>query len=290
MNILINIELKILTLFKKLFQLEIEGKKNTSEYQNILTDLKKKIKQEEEILKTPEINNITEEKYNQIIEKASIIDENIGIRIMARLTGILVKNISEEFGQTTATATDKITEEVQTNIMLFYIKFLHEYAEKEQDETFRINLLLEFYNSCYDEPRVGTLLLEDSFEIRDDYFKSCYFVADLLGENRNNTQKLIDESCVEILKENLIKDLLFNEQSLNLNNKKYNFISNSCLIKAIRTIMSEECFIAFKDALLKIMNKNNFSTHANYNLVTYLLSDETKPTQVTTVTFGKPLK
>lgn len=290
MDSLINIELKILRLFKHLCKLEIEGKKHSTKYKNILIDLKNKIKQEELLLKTPEICNITEEKYNEILANASMIDEAIEIRIMARLTGILVKNIGDDADIQEVTISDKIMEEVQNNILLFNAKFLYEFIEKESDEFYRTQLLLEFYDLCYVEPRVGTLLLEDSFELRDDYFRSCYFVADFLGVSRNDAQNLIDESCAELLSLNAISDLFSEKQSVVTNDKKYDFITLLCMTKAIRTIMSEEGFIRYQISSLISIAENNLLTHPNYDLVIRLLSDETKHEEATTITFGKPLR
>lgn len=290
MNNLIKIELNILKLYKLLLKLDIKRQKNNIKYKNILSELKKLIKQEEELLESPKISNISEEEYEEIIENASLIDEAVGIRIMTRLTGILIKNMCEQAGERVCVIADKITEEVQTNIMLFYIKYLYELIKKEKDELFRIHLLAEFYDSCYIEPRVGNLLLDDYFEVRDDYFKSCYFAADLFGINRNDVQKLVDESCLEFLLPQIIENLFVKDNSINIICDRNKFGTLSCMVKAVRTIMSEDAFDGIDDLLLTNITAINLCRHPNYNLFLRLLSDETKPEKVTTITYGKPLR
>lgn len=289
MNGLINLETKILALYRRLCVLEIKGQKNTKKYYNILSDLKKKLNDEKKLLTALDFRNISDEKIIVSLETAKQIDESIEARMMTIFADFIIKDISENSGVNEININDKIVQEAHTNIFMFSAKFLYELIQKEQNEILRNQMTLNFYELCYLQPRLGCILLADSFEVRDEYFKSCYFIADLLNVDRKKVQELIDEECAKMLF-NELGSLFYDEKCSNPNYLELNRNLTLCNFKAMQVVFSEEGYIKAKNSYLHSLEEYDLTHHINYEFVTNLFCNENKQKdKVATITFGKPL-
>jgi len=289
MNGLINLEIKILALYHRLCLLELKGLKDSQKYHNILDDLKKKLNQEAEFLKRVDFSSVNFDKLIEKVESSTGNEEAIQIRIMALLTGPIINNMCKEADATTLEIDDKILEEAQTNMAMFTAKYLSDAIKEEQDENIKKIMIINFYDLCYIQPRLGALLLEDSFEMRDKYFKSCYFVADIFHVNRNDAEKAIDTYCSELCLEELNK-LFSKTDNMDYETKKIGLKISSCDIKAIFAVLSDEGFSKTKEAFEEMCEEQQFTSHPDYEFVANLFEQFKKSQpKVATITFGKPL-
>ena len=173
--------------------------------------------------------------------------------------------------------------------MMFTAKYLSDLIQTEQDANAKKMVTINFYDLCYIQPRLGALLLEDSFEIRDDYFKSCYFVADLLKVDRNSAQELIDNYCAELCFRALGK-LFYEEANINSETREVYLRLFSCDINSILIMLSDNGFERTKNAFLNSAEEKQLTSHINYEYVVNLFEQFNKSQdKVATITFGKPL-
>lgn len=289
MNGLINLEIKILNLYHRLCLLELSGLKDGQKYRNILDDLKEKLNQEADLLKSFDFSTFDIDQFLESLESTPENGEAIEIRILTLLTSPVINDMCKEADATSLEIDDKILEEAQTNMAMFNAKYLSNAIKEEQDENVKKALTIGFYDLCYIQPRLGALLLEDFFEMRDEYFKSCYFIADIFHINRKDAEKTIDTYCSELCLERLNK--LFSEAgNLNYERKQIYLKNLSCIIKAIFTILSDEGFSKTKEAFETIFEEQQLASPQDYAFIANLFEQFNKSqAKVATITFGKPL-
>jgi len=290
MNGLIKLEARILVLYRRLCSLEIKGEKGTKKYFNILEDLKKKLKEEECLLKSLNLGSLSFNKLQSGLEISSKIDKSIESRILSRLADGTIKEISEKIGSKVVEDYDKILKEIHINVDMFTAKFLNELIQNENNAVLKEKMISSFYEFCYLQPRLGSLLLEDSFEMKDECFKSCYFVADVLGLRRDKCQNLIDDSCVELLVQEFGR-LFYNREYENQSDLDLHYNLVTCTFKALSVMLSDDGYERAKKAMFHSMDENKLLNNMHYDFVCGLFSEKNRPKEkIVTMTFGKPLE
>lgn len=168
-------------------------------------------------------------------------------------------------------------------------KYMQDLVRAEENELNKNKIISCFYEFCYLYPSLRFSLLRDDFEIKDEVFKSCYFVADILNIDRNNAQQIIDDYCAEILFQQFAS-LFYEKDCQNIESQESNCALVYCLILAHEAMLSEKGFKNVKNAILHTIDEEDLGSHPNYNFVINLLQERTKEkTKINTISFGTPL-
>lgn len=290
MNGLLKLEVKILAIYRRLALLEIDGQKGTTKYNNILEDLRKKLKKEEELLHNLDLLSINPQKLEGALNVAGEIDESIQTRIMMLAATPAMNELLKNTENEEAGIYDKIREETQANISLFTIKLVKDKSMDVNYEKYRAQLISSFYEMCYLHPAISIRLIDNAFEIGNNFVKSSYLVGDVNNVDRKTTKQIVDEYCTELLLPTIGR-LFHNERYTSSDQKELHLLLFSCTVKAIEMMLSDLGLEKAKYAVLKKIEDENLASHPNYEYLINLLFDPNRPREeVPTVTFGKPLK
>ena len=283
---------KINIIYEKLYQLDINNKKNSIEYQNLIKELQKEINIETQKYQN---SNLTTEQNTKIIELISTSNTNktdsistiinqydfdlISRRVFNILTNQIITNIdytinkkdiqSLEFLNTFELSTNnntyneisnytKIQIAINNDIKLIFLLILQETLNLCKYSKYKNDLLKSLYSTSFINKEIEQELINNNFTLPNNIYLSSKLINDLLKSN-NNIYNIITTILVEPLTEqnifNLleIKDNEYNNQFINIK-----AILTECYIRALLTFLNEERIKYQQNKFQHILSNNKY--------------------------------
>ncbi|CCY27893.1 unknown [Acholeplasma sp. CAG:878] len=260
MNSVYAITNKLLSCQKELYELELNGLKNTPLGQSLILQMKKLLEEEENIYKNlnlslKEIDGIIQ-KHIKVIQ--SISDEfekayykRILIKLVCVQNNRNQKQISELFGGLEVTNGTKIQNKIFKCLGFLYFSILEEYISDPAYASIKDQLLKNKYTLSFVHPDLEKAMVDTNFDIPDDIYNDIYFEGQLSNLPIAASTKLTD---IELFKsiESATTDLLTPKKL-----GAFQIISHICLVRAALAIMSDKGRSDYIEIVNSLLNDND---------------------------------
>lgn len=272
MNSVYAITNKLLSCQKDLYELELNGLKNTPLGQSLILQMKKLLEEEENMYKNlnlslKEIDGIIQKHIKAIQSISDEFEKAYYKRILIKLVCVQnvrnQKQISELFGGLEITNGTKIQNKIFKCLGFLYFSILKEYINDPAYASIKDQLLKNKYTLSFVHPDLEKAMIDTVFNISDDIYNDIYFEGQLANLPITASAKLTD---IELLKsiEGATANLLTPERL-----KSLQIISHICLIRAALAIMSDKGRNDYLEIVNSLLNDNDL--HLDENKKQYLL-------------------
>lgn len=267
-------------IYKKLYELEINNKKDSNDFKNYLNSLKNIIKVENKIYKDANLNHIRSFALaNYILDYKlpvhflndieSLMTQDYSNKVLRRIMNILYHNIvfdnkmyKEKFPSELLELMKNIgisdidsivNESIHSNIELRkafekdtlngYLVFLQEYINNEYYKAFKINFTHNKYITSFVYKNVENNMISDNFNIQDTFYINSRLIADLTNINLKLYEELKNDYGLEECTSQISK--LINIKDSEYNDRK-NIITSllrECYIRSTFLLLNDETIL-----------------------------------------------
>ena len=274
---LIQTSTSIETLYKKMFDLEISGKKDTDDYKKMLEYLSISIDVEDELYNN---GNLSYSKCMALVEYIlndrvpdgflndieSIMTQDYNNRVLRRILNVLVNKIISDYDSIQRMLPSEITDlmeqlgmpnpeqvvsqAIYSSIELQkafekdtlngFLAILQEFTCKESYRTFREDLIRTKYNTSFINKNIETDMRSNSFEIPETFYTNSRFVADLTQTNLELYKLLKDVYGTKESTNQISKVIEMGDMDYSDPKKATSSILRQCLMRSAFLLMSDE--------------------------------------------------
>lgn len=249
---------KIINYQKELYDLEINGLKNSNKYNYIIHELKQLIKEEELFFKNLVISETKlENEIDKCFDKISNHDEFIKSyyrRILYFLTNILskqtIKKLNEIFiskKDTMVSDGSNMKDKLFTCLGLIYFSTLNEYINDLAYSNIKNKLVEKKYTFSLIYPELEEKMLNYNFDVPNSIYNDLFFEGQLSDIPIPISSRLLDAQLLTFVEDYTVE--LTRPNKL----KKEDIVNNICLIRSSITLMSDKtrnCYFEIVSSLL----------------------------------------
>lgn len=255
------------TLYIKLFNLEINGKKETEEYKKTIEYLKISVEVENELLQNKLLSSdkiiammfylIKKKKSENFSENyKEVLNQSYNDRIFLRIFNKIYFKYKENptILQSIEKYLDEPEEEILQNIIAkneldkslerdflnSYLFLLQQFCLDSQDEYVFPYLLSTKYNLSYSIPSIEESLISLNFEIPDTLCLESSMIANIFSMNEEEYEKAKNDYGTKIAFSQIIKILDMDNKNFSNPKNIANSILKQCLLRAAFMFMDEE--------------------------------------------------
>lgn len=252
-------------LYDKLYELEINGKKDTSEYKKQIEFLKISIELEDRLYK--KYNFSTEKKLviikyligykfskDYIEDEDSIMnqeyDEFFIRRVIRNLLG-QVTQTNEGFKELYLDENDernmdylmrsvKVLKELDEDMYNSYLLFLQENIDNEAYKCYKNDFIKAKYKLIFIYDKLENKMINNNFAISKDLYLSSKFISDLWNIDLDTYNFMKDDYCEQILSKQILDFLDVGDMDYNNRIKSVSAVLRMCYIRSCLLMMSDE--------------------------------------------------
>jgi len=276
-NNLIKTTSSIDNLYKKIYALEIDGKKDSEDYKKLLDYLNIAIEVETKLYNEYNLNSSKCIAWAEYLlsdrlpdgfenDMESIMKQDYSNRIIRRILSVLVhkivsnhKNVKEMLPteimelmkQLGMPNPDKIVSQAvyssieiqkafEKDILNSYLAFLQEFLQKEEYRNFRSQLINSKYNIAFINKEIENSMISNNFDIPDTLYVNSRFVADLLQMDLDLYKLLKNSYGVKTSTQQISEIIEIGDLDYSDPIKATTSILRQCLMRAAFLLMSDE--------------------------------------------------
>lgn len=273
---LIRVTFSIDNLYTQMYNLEINGKKDTEEYKKLLDCLNKYIATEKKLynnnnnlnyekcvawvtylvkdrLPSYPPNNIdtiaTQDYSNRIIKRILNILESKIISDNNNVKYLIPKEVVEKLKETeiperviseSANNSVAILCALERDLINTYLTILQELILKDDYRSFRSQLINSKYNAAFFNKDIETKLLSSNFDIPDTLYIDSKLVADLHGLTTETYEKIKESYYTKISARQVSEVVEMGDMDYSDLTKATTSIIRQCLMRAAFSLMNDE--------------------------------------------------
>ena len=242
---IINITKHIDTLYTELYQLEINNKKDTVEYKEILDNLNSFIKLEEKTYKSINITSFICEEFTIYIlmnyldpsffskyyrkDIETIMNQDYSNRIYIRILNQMHNNITNLNNK--SNIDNQISQIYNRDLLALYLFFLEEIKNIEPLSMFKESFINQKYNISFINKAIESEMFYNNFIIPDTYYSIIHLFKDKNIET-DKYKEMIKRQIDEIMK---LSNMDYNNDISTISS-----IFRQCLIRSILLTMNDE--------------------------------------------------
>lgn len=278
-------------IYEKLYTLEIEGKKDTEEYEKHLEYLLIFLECEEKIYKEANLSITKALSWIYFLNEKS--DNKIVVRIIYNLFSLITANynklasLSHEELQYIAKAlsinasgTNKDTiakcivlkDNIEKNLYYTFLNFLESNIESTTNIELKNNLIAGKYNTLFTNPKIEKLVLSNKFDISPipHVIEDAYTILSPLN---NDLYRCVKDLISHTIATGEISELLkMNDTDYNDIQKTTTSTYRECMLRAAFQIMSDEKISDLNFNFHEYIESKNYQNdhpndHISYNLI-----------------------
>lgn len=251
-------------IYNRLYQLEIEGKKNTDEYKKMLNYLNMFLDMEKEEYDKANLNNnkciayigilIMSNPDNEL-EQNSLdylangdYTERIKARIVYRAFSFISNNAEILLGQVEEARIDVVNEAmligeaIKEDMFNLCMNMVQSFIDNKNFNKSKFDLILLKYNLAFVECSVEETMIESSFTPSDKTTFKSESVADLFDINSFDLGLIRNTQILQILKNHITGLLDIDDEDYGNKSKITESILRQCIIKASLQLVADDTF------------------------------------------------
>lgn len=292
---LIKVTSSIDSIYRKLYDLEINGRKYTEEYNKLIEELKISIEIEKKQYKdcnlnywkcvawnyyflnkkvpidfTNNIENVMEQDYNyRIIRRILNTLENImnldfksikralPLDIEKKLKQLGIYN-NDKFLSKLVDSSSEVIYSLELDILNAYLNFLEEFKTKNEYEYLKKELINSKYNLSFIKKKIESDMISNNFEVSDTIYINSKFYADLVYLDFKSYNDLRNSYGEEKVINQIIKLLEIGDMDYSDSNKICTSVLRQCLIRAILLTMENDMISKINSKYCKYIQDNKY--------------------------------
>ena len=264
-------------IYSKLYNLEINGKKDTVEYKKLLENLNLAIQLENKQYEEYNLNywkcvawhrHFLDKKapIKFINDMESLMQHDYNYRVVRRILGTLEKKMTLDYENLKDTLpldmtimlkqmgmynNDRIFSNIidssldvinslEIDILNAYLTFLEEFVRNKEYKYLKKDLISSKYNLSFINKKIESNLISDSFEVSDTLYINSKFFADLLNLDFRTYNNLRNSNGEEKVMAQIMELLEIGDIDYNETNKVATSVLRQCLIRATLLNMGDD--------------------------------------------------
>ncbi len=267
-----NLTCKIVNYQKKLYSLEINGLKDSNEYNYIIQELKQLIKEEKNAYESLVISeDELENNLNNLIERFNNTDDEFMKsyykRILSFLSDILskqtIKNLSEAIinkNTTKINDSSSIINKAFTCLGLIYFSILNEYINNPIYSDIKNKLIEKKYSFSLIYPELEEKMLNYRFNVPSSIYNDMFFEGQLSNIPISISLRILDAQLLIVVEEPTVELVRPNKL------KKEEVINDICFIRASITLMSDKTRNNYFEIVDSLLNDKDLQIKENQYL------------------------
>lgn len=260
MESLIKTASSIDSLYQKMYELEIHGKKDTEEYKKLFDYLIIALEVENKIYKDSKLDYkkgfawfdyLIDNKlpFDYVSDLESIMRQDYNHRIIRRILNSLLYQITLE---------SDVQKALEKDVINAYLVFLQESIDKQNYHNLKKNLIKSKYNTAFIKKEIETEMILSNFTISNTLYISSRFIADLMNMDLEfyNMSKNLYGGKISMFQ---ISELMeMQDESYNDPVKSTTSTLRQCLMRAAFLLMSDEIISEVNDEFHEIIESNEY--------------------------------
>lgn len=279
-NKILELYYEINSIYKRLYELELNGKKDSIEFLELVNVLKERIEKEKELFDLF-YNNLDENLSCSVLDDGEPFAKRINdyMSFYETLNIPIYEDDSEDviIDKRYDMQCAKLYKSCSRNIFLVYLSFLQEYIDMDNFNSLRSNMLsFKYYNSFINHD-VEECLMDSNFEVAKVNYVNLYFVAETLGIDINMCDKVILDCFKDTVEVTVNQILSINDSDYSDNNKKAISINNQSMLRAGLSLMSKSDYDKNKDWIFDLINNlTNDNNSMGVNIINSIINNMNK--------------
>ena len=232
---------EINNIYLELYKLDLDGCRDSDDFQNLINILKEKLNEEERLFELLYDSN----EYNNVCDYLEKEDNPMFARLLDYIKQYETLNnpiYEDDDDETIADIqmqikTGKMYSACNKNVFLVYLSFLEECIDN--NEHLRKQLLgFKYYNSfiCHD---VETVLINNEFSVGIENYVDLYFVARGLDIPFKLRDEIIIDTCLNTIISMIKTILSISDEERDLEDKMALSLNAECMLRACLSLLSE---------------------------------------------------
>lgn len=283
------------TLYEKMYQLEINGQKDTEDYKKIIDYLKMSIDVENKIYEDASlnaercialINYILQQRLpdNFLHDIESIMGQRYDNKNLRRILGILANKVSlESLSSKQILSTEmqfvyamlgnnisniiRLLKEIENDVVKGFLSILKETISNYRNRQYKNDLIYSKYYTSFINKNIEKIMINNDFDISSEFCIVSKEFADLIQVDsneydslRNSYSKKVSMSQIsEVIK---MKDVDYNDQK-----KAICSLLRQCLIRSAFLLMDEENILNIYERFHTFIEDDIFlRVHGDYRI------------------------
>lgn len=265
--LIMQIAISIETLYIKLFNLEINGKKETEEYKRTIEYLKISIETENELLQNKFLNNenhiattldFIKEKMseNNSDNYKNVTSQNCSDRANTRIFNklhlmykekpIILQTLEKYLDESEKELLQKmlikneLDKSIERDFINTYLFLLQQYCTESQDKEVLPYLLSVKYNLSYSISSIEDGLINSKFEVPDTLCLESSITANIFSVSEEEYKMAKDDYGTRFALSQIIRILSMDSNNYSNPKNKAELISKQCFLRAAFILMDEE--------------------------------------------------
>lgn len=268
------------SIYEKMFQLELNGQKESKEFKDLLAELRTAIAKEKSLYQLPDLDfaridalahfileNRTPDDFKK--DMYSIINQEHEGKVERRILGSLIRKNSENYegvkeslpgiitgflgmiGDLDGEELDKeltksivssniLQKSIENDTYNGFLTILREFINDPKYAKFREPLLRSKYYLAYINPSLEEGLLSNGFEIPETFYSGAQFAANITGTNNLALEMMQDVYGFPIAIENIGELLTTSDEELMDYNKATTAILRQCILRSLFLYLSTD--------------------------------------------------
>ena len=266
------------SIYKKLYELEINGQKDSKEYNDYLDYLKIALEVEAQIYESGKLDfNRGAALYNYIVEdrlpdhtltdKESLIAQDYDSRVLRRILGSIKKimtsdykslqgqmvppqivelmraigmpNVNERVSNAVYSSVE-IKNAIDHDVFHGFLTFLRDLLNNSKYEEYKPNLIATKYNAAFVDKDVEEDLLEKSFELPEGFYLSVNFAAGVCDTPQRLLDIIKNQKGLDEATHHLIGLVKVHDEDFDDKNKAFGVLLRQCFVRSAFLLMDEE--------------------------------------------------
>lgn len=275
-NEILRLYYEINSIYLELYKLELNGKKDSIEFIELVNFLREKIEKEKKLFDLF-YNNLDENLSCSILDD----EEPFAKRINDYMNFYDALNIpiSEEDDEDTIVEKTydiqyaKLYKSCSRNIFLIYLSFLQEYIDMDDFSYLRSKMLsFKYYNSFINHD-VESCLVDLNFEVAEVNYVNLYIIAETLGIDIDICDNLILDCFKDSIEITVNQILSINDSDYGNDNVRAMSINNQSMLRAALSLMSKSEYAKNKDWMFELINSlTNDNNTIGLNIINSIIS------------------
>lgn len=265
------------TLYKKLFDLEIKGQKDTEEYKQIMDYLSIAIDVEDKVYEEANLNyykcialadHIIDDRLPEkfLNDTESIMQQDYNNRVLRRILNVLVHKVLSDYDSIREMLPNELIElmkqlgmpnpdelvskAIYSSIELQkafekdtfngFLAFLQEFINKKDYNSFKEHLIRSKYNTAFINKNIEIDMRSNKFEIPETFYANARFIADLIQVDLDLFYVLKNSYGVKESTKQISEIIEMSDLDYGDTTKATTSILRQCLMRASFFLMSDE--------------------------------------------------
>ncbi len=266
------------SLYKKMCELELNGKKNTKEYNGLITLLKETVEEENKIYSDANINeergvgltfyimeqNLPENTENDV---ESTINQNYNVRTYRRIINNLFNIGVSDYKSA------KLRNAFEKDIINGYLSFMQDFANSKSYEEKKDQFIINKYNTAFINKSIESDMLSSSFDIPKTFYVSSRLIADVYNVNLTFYKSISNDFYAKEAAKQISRLIdIFDEEYKYDDDNKLSSILRQCYLRSAFLFLDDELLTDMNDSFHEFVESDEYlDKHSNDTIGTQLV-------------------